>query len=142
MFDSILTTLKHFVYENGGLFLVFLIMNILDWLTGTAKARYLKKENSSSGIIGVIKKLGNWIIILIAFAMAYAFIKLGKMIGIDLGLTNLLGWFVLLTLTANEIRSILENLIECNIKVPKFLIKGLEVCNEKIEEVTRNEKNN
>lgn len=141
-----LETIKCFLtclgYENGGFFLLFLMMNVLDWITGSIKARYLKTENSSSGVIGVVKKLGNWIIIFIAFAMSYAFIRLGKMIGIDLGITNLLGWFVLLSLTVNEIRSILENLIACNVKVPYFLIRGLESCNKKIEEMTDNEKDN
>lgn len=142
MIDSIIFVSNYLSYENGGFFLVFLMMNILDLLTGIAKAKYLGKENSSSVVIGIVKKLGNWIILLIAFVMPYAVIKLGKMIGINLGITNLLGWFVLLSLTINEVRSILENLIECNIKVPKFLIKGLEVCNKKIEEITGNEKDN
>ena len=32
----------------------------------------------------------------------------------------------------NEIRSILENLVECDVKLPEWLIKGLEVAGDKI----------
>lgn len=39
----------------------------------------------------------------------------------------LFGWFTLASLLVNEIRSILENLVECGYSVPDFLIRGLAV---------------
>ena len=39
----------------------------------------------------------------------------------------LFGWFTLASLLVNEIRSVLENLVECGYNVPAFLIKGLAV---------------
>ncbi len=57
-------------------------------------------------------------------------IEIGKTIGIDLGITTLLGWFVLASLLINEIRSILENFVEAGFNVPRILIKGLEVADK------------
>lgn len=50
----------------------------------------------------------------------------------------LFGWFTLVCLIINETRSIIENLLEIGIKVPSFLIKGLDIY-EKIIEKTLNE---
>lgn len=80
------------------------------------------------GFRGILKKVGYWIIIAIAFLIPAVFIHLGKdVMGIDLGFLVLLGWFTLASLLVNEIRSILENLVECGYHVPEFLIRGLAV---------------
>ena len=106
----------------------YLLCNILDWLTGWCKSRKLGKENSRMGFRGILKKVGYWIIIAIAFLIPAVFIHLGKdVMGIDLGFLVLLGWFTLASLLVNEIRSILENLVECGYHVPEFLIRGLAV---------------
>ena len=106
----------------------YLLCNILDWLTGWCKSRKLGKENSRMGFRGILKKVGYWIIIAIAFLIPAVFIHLGKdLMGIDLGFLVLLGWFTLASLLVNEIRSILENLVECGYHVPEFLIRGLAV---------------
>ena len=73
-----------------------------------------------------------------AFGASAIFIEIGKVIGIDLGITTLLGWFVLASLLVNEIRSIIENFVEAGYKVPAVLTKGLQVAekmiNKEIEE--------
>ena len=114
------------------LFAAFLILNITDYVTGIIKARYTKTENSAKGFQGIVKKLGGWVILAIAFFISYAFGSLGELIGMDLGFTVILGWFVLAASIINEIRSILENLVEIGVEVPPFLIKGLEAANKKI----------
>ena len=55
--------------------------------------------------MGVMKKLGYWIMILSAFGIGAVFIEIGEIIGIELGVTTMLGWFVLASLSINEIRS-------------------------------------
>ena len=88
------------------------------------------KENSVKGWQGVLKKLGYWIMIMVAFGASAVFIEIGKAIGVDLGITTLLGWFVLASLIINEIRSILENFVEAGYNVPTILVKGLEVADK------------
>ena len=69
--------------------------------------------------------------IAIAFFLAVGFVEVGTIIGVDLGFTQLFGWFTLATFIINEIRSILENLVIMGVEVPAFLTKGLEVASNK-----------
>lgn len=110
------------------IFAGYLLCNVLDWLTGWYKSRKLGKESSKTGLKGILKKLGYWVIILVAFLIPELFMHLGKdLLGVNLEFLVLLGWFTLATLLVNEIRSILENLVECGYEVPDFLIRGLAV---------------
>lgn len=127
---TIVAVLSYILGEHWWLFLAFVLLNIGDWFTGWMKSRLLKKENSVAGWKGVLKKLGYWIMIMVAFGASAIFIEIGKVIGIDLGITTLLGWFVLASLLINEIRSICENFVEAGFNVPQILVKGLEVADK------------
>lgn len=106
----------------------YLLCNILDWLSGWYKARKLGTETSKAGLKGILKKIGYWVIILVAFLLPEMLINLGRdVLGIHLDFLMLFGWFTLACLLINEIRSILENLVECGYDVPAFLITGLAV---------------
>lgn len=124
---AVVAVLSYILGEHWILFVAFLLLNVGDWITGWMKSRMAGKENSVKGWQGVLKKLGYWIMIMMAFGASAVFIEIGKAIGIDLGITTLLGWFVLASLIINEIRSILENFVEAGYNVPTILVKGLEV---------------
>lgn len=110
------------------IFAGYLLCNVLDWLTGWYKSRKLGRESSKTGLKGILKKMGYWVIILVAFLIPELFIHLGEdLLNVKLDFLVLLGWFTLATLLINEIRSILENLVECGYNVPDFLIRGLAV---------------
>lgn len=109
------------------LFALFLMFNVIDWLTGWYKARQLNKESSKIGLNGLLKKLGYWAIIIVAFSISLSAIEIGKIIGIDLSFLICFGWFILASLMINEARSILENLVETGYNVPPLLVKGLAV---------------
>ena len=86
--------------EHWYLCALFLALNIADWVTGWMKSRIMKKENSVKGWQGVLKKIGYWIMITFAFMVAAGLIEIGEIIGVDLQITTLLGWFVLASLIA------------------------------------------
>lgn len=110
------------------IFAGYLLLNIIDWATGWYKSRKKGLESSKTGLRGILKKVGYWVIILVAFLMPEMLINLGQdVLGLNLEFLMLFGWFTLASLLVNEIRSILENLVECGYKVPEFLIKGLAV---------------
>ena len=117
------------------LFVAFAALNILDYITGIIKSRIAHKENSVKGFKGIVKKLGYWVVIAIAFFLAVGFKDIGAVIGIDLGFTVFIGWFTLCTLIINEIRSVLENLVEMGVEVPAWLAKGLEAANDKLKDI-------
>lgn len=127
---GIVAALSYIFGEHWTLFAIFLLFNVIDWITGWMKSRLAGKENSQKGFTGVMKKLGYWLMIFLAFAAGYWFISMGNLLGIDLQITKLLGWFVLASLTVNEFRSILENFVQAGFNVPQVLIKGLEVADK------------
>ena len=126
--------LSYILGEHWFLFVLFLLLNVIDWGTGWMKSRINNVENSKAGLKGVLKKLGYWLMIMVAFGASAAFVEIGKTIGIDLGITTLLGWFVLASLLVNEIRSVCENFTEMGIKVPRILTEGLEVANKVVNQ--------
>lgn len=137
---AIVAVLSYILGEHWILFVAFLLLNVADWLTGWMKSRIKKKENSVAGWKGVLKKLGYWLMVAVAFGASAVFIEIGRTIGIDLGVTTLLGWFVLASLLINEIRSIIENFVEAGFNVPKILTKGLEVADKIVnQEEEKNE---
>lgn len=125
-------------YYGAYLFGIYFLLNVLDWLTGWYKARVKKEANSKSGMKGIVKKVGYWVILLIAFLIPYMFQRLGKdLLGVDLGYLSALGWFTLANLLINEIRSILENLVACGYRVPEILKRGLEITEKVINETEK-----
>lgn len=129
---SVVTFLTMVLGEHWILFALFLLFNVIDFITGWMKARITKKENSIKGFKGVIKKLGYWLIILVSFSTSLLFVEIGEVLEIDLSITTMLGWFVLASLAINEVRSIIENIVECGYKVPVILIKGLDIASRVI----------
>lgn len=103
------------------------------------KSRIAGKENSAKGWQGVLKKLGYWVMIMVGFGASAIFIEIGVVIGVDLQITTLLGWFVLASLLINEIRSIVENFVEAGYDVPKVLVKGLEVADKVVNKDSEDE---
>ena len=114
------------------LFVGFLTLNIIDYITGVRQSRLTGNDNSAKGVRGVWKKLGYWLMVLVAFLASAIFIEIGKTIGIDLAVTAYIGWFTLASLIINELRSILENFVEAGDNVPSVLTKGLEVAENAI----------
>lgn len=131
--------LTYILGEHWILFAAFLGLNVIDWVTGWMKSKMANKENSMKGWKGVLKKLGYWMMILVAFVSSAVFIEIGKTIGINLGVTTLLGWFVLASLLVNEIRSIIENFVEAGFNVPVILAKGLEVADKAVNQENEEE---
>lgn len=131
---AVVAFLTLFLGKYWFLFVIFLALNVIDYITGWMKSKLTKTINSQAGLKGVIKKLGYWIMILVAFIASVFFIQIGMVLGIDLHITSALGYFVLASLTINEIRSIIENLVEAGYQVPTVLTKGLEVADKVINQ--------
>ena len=127
---AVIAVLSYVLGEHWFIFVAFILLNVADWITGWMKSRLAGKENSVKGWQGVLKKLGYWLMVLVAFGAGAVFIEIGDSIGVDLGVTTLLGWFVLASLIINEIRSILENFVEAGFKVPAILVSGLKVADK------------
>ena len=117
-----------FIYLFGGLDIALqclLISIVIDYITGMLKSYKSSKLNSKIGIKGILKKVG----ILCLVALAVLIDKIA-------GETGLIRTLIIYYLFANEGLSIVENLSEIGILVPKFLTDRLE----QLKEGTKNEK--
>ena len=139
MVGAAVAVLSYILGEHWFLFVLFLLLNAIDWGTGWMKSRINNVENSKAGLKGGLKKLGFWLMIMVSFGASAAFVEVGKIINLDLGVTTLLGWFVLASLLVNEARSICENLVEMGVNVPTILVKGLQAANRVVNQEDDNE---
>ena len=64
---SVVAVLPYLLVPHWILFALFLGLNVADWFTGWMKSRIAHKESSSAGWKGVLKKLGYWLMIVLAF---------------------------------------------------------------------------
>lgn len=111
------------VYCFGGFDMALnslLIFIVLDYITGLMKAYKNKKMNSKVGIIGILKKLG-----------MLCMVAVGCVVDHLIGDTGSIRTVLIYCLIANEGISILENLGEMDIFIPKFLRAKLEQLNHK-----------
>ena len=56
---------------QGGLFAAYLILNVIDYITGIIKAKKKKTESSKEGVKGILKKVCYWFIIVTTFIISY-----------------------------------------------------------------------
>lgn len=141
---SIFTILTERLGIEWTLFAGFLILNIIDYITGIVKAKLKNKENSNKGLIGVVKKIGYWLLIFLSFFIPFLLTIIEKKLNLGININFIMdfGWFTLVCLILNETRSILENLVEIGVRVPKFLIIGLEKYQELINSSSNKLSNN
>ena len=139
MVGAAVAVLSYVLGPHWFLFALFLGLNIIDWLTGWIKAKITGSESSKTGLIVILKKFAYWMVVIASFSLSAAFVEVGKIIDMNLGVTTLLGWFVLASFLVNEGRSICENFVEMGVEVPKVLVKGLQVANKVVNQEDDNE---
>lgn len=113
---SILAT--YFIYLVGGIdvaFISLVVIMTLDYITGVLSAIYNKKLNSKIGYKGILKKASYLLVI-----------ALGVILDKLLGQTGSVRTLVIYFFVANDGISILENVGEMNIPLPKKLKELLD----------------
>lgn len=119
----ILTT---FVYLLGGFDVALqslLIVIVIDYISGVSSAIYNKKLSSKVGLKGIIKKF-----------CYLCIVALSVVIDNLLGQSGMIRSLVIYFFVANDGLSIIENMADMNIKLPKKLIDALEQIKKKGEE--------
>ena len=116
--------------------IVLIAVMLVDYGTGMLNA-WLKNElNSRVGILGILKKISYFALIVVGMAVDYilnsAFVK----ININFNIGNYIGIIVVVWLIINEIISILENLSLIGIPLPKFLQKIVSHLKDNIDDTT------
>lgn len=116
---------------------VFLLVgcNIVDYITGLCAARYRQDKEISSykSIRGITKKVCMWLLVLIG-----SFVDILIQYAIDCTGTEITIPFVVATvvavwLVANEIISILENMLDIGVTMPPFLMPIVKYIKKQVE---------
>ena len=123
--DVISVIFTTFVYLIGGFDIAIqslLIVMVVDYLTGIAAAIYNKELSSKIGFKGILKKFSYLCVI-----------ALSVVIDNLTGQSGLIRTLVIYFFVANDGLSIVENMAEMNIKLPKKLIDALDQIKKKGE---------
>lgn len=134
VWGGIVAVLSYLFGVHWPVFLLFLALNVVDYIYGVAKAKATSTWSSTKGAKGVVKKVSYWVVIALAFGLSAVFMELGTVIGVNLGFLQLIGWFVLALYIINELTSILENMVALGVDVPEFLIRGLAAVKTAVDE--------
>ena len=118
----LLTTI---IYLLGGMDIALkslIIIIMIDYITGIASAIYNKKLSSKIGFKGIIKKFSYLCIV-----------ALSVVIDNLIGQNGVIRTLVIYFFVANDGLSIIENMAEMDIKLPKKLIDSLEQIKKRSE---------
>lgn len=133
-FSTITAFVQYILGSHMFLFLLYFILNVLDMLSTLVEIFTTEKEfKGREFVVGLVRKVGYWIIIAVAFGVSAVLQNLGTNFGIDLGITELLGWFVLASLIFHELRSILVSLQKAGIAIPEILVKSLNLVEKELD---------
>lgn len=116
---------------------VFLLVgcNLVDYATGLLAARYRTENiNSYKSIKGIIKKVCQWLLVLIGAWVDVLINYAISCAGISLTVPFLVATVVAVWLVVNEIISILENMIDIGVKLPPFLMPIAKYIKTQVED--------
>lgn len=118
IFDKFLIVLTFAIGLMGGMDIALrslLIIIALDYITGVLSAIYNKELSSKIGLKGIAKKLGYLCGVILACLLDSL-----------TGNTNIIRMLVIYLFIANDGISIIENLAEMNVKLPKKVLEVLK----------------
>ena len=110
------------------LYTLFAFFIFLDTVTGLIKAFKNRRIKSRTLRNGLFCSVGELVFLAMAIALVY-FIPV----------IRLFIFMLIFLMVLKELISILENLVEIGVKLPKWLIKGLKVYTDKIENLGEQE---
>lgn len=102
--------------------IVLIVVMLLDYCTGMAKSWANNTLSSKVGITGILKKFGYLIMVAVAAVVDWILQSVFIEIGVDLHISFACGVIITVWLIVNELISILENLSEIGVPLPKFLV--------------------
>ena len=123
-------------YFNVLLIPIFMLVAVMliDYVTGMAAASYTKQLNSRIGVMGILKKAGYIALVAVGMVVDYLITSALVQIGVNMQINYCFGMIITIWLIINELISILENLGELNIPLPKFLVDMIKSLKSKVED--------
>lgn len=107
---------------------------LIDLTTGLAKAKIQGKINSDTGYQGFWRKTAMLTALVFGICLDALIDYVGTLGIISISLDSPVGRLLALYIAINECISILENLVACGVKMPKFISAALEAVQEDLDQ--------
>lgn len=121
---------------------VLLLAMIIDYITGMTAAWHRSELSSKKGVFGITKKVSYLALVCVGMGADWLIYSGLQYMGISLEYTLLFGVVVTIWLIINELTSILENLGQIGVPLPKFLLKVVNHLKNTVERhVDKGDKN-
>ncbi len=115
--------------------IVLVLCNLIDYSTGLVASPFRNQTiNSYKSIRGIAKKVCMWLLIIVGALLDWLLIGTSASIGIALPFTYLISIIVTVWLIANEIISILENMVDIGVSIPPFLMPLVKNIKRQVED--------
>ena len=116
MISVVVTTFLWLIGEIDIAFLCLIVAIVLDYISGLIKAYNTKTLSSSIGFRGILKKIGILVLVMLSVVVDRITVNNG-------GIRTLVIYYFV----ANEGLSVLENLAQAGLPIPKKLKEALKV---------------
>lgn len=121
--------------------IVMIVVMLIDYGTGMAQAFVSGTLNSRIGVVGIIKKIGYIVAVTVGIVADYLISSALTQVGINLQINYCIGMIVTIWFIINELISVLENLAEIGIPLPKFLVSIVKRLKVTVESKTEGDVN-
>lgn len=101
---------------------LMIISNLFDYATGLIASKFRNQDiNSYRSIRGIFKKVAMWALVAVGAILDEIIKYSTAQIGVDVKIQFLIASIVSIWITCNEAISILENIQDIGVPIPKFL---------------------
>ncbi len=109
--------------------------NVLDYITGLIAATYRSEDGITSykSIRGIFKKISMWLLVVVGAVVDALISYTTNTFGWTLKISFLIAAIVAVWLVLNELISIIENLKDIGVPIPKFLLPLVKNIKKKAE---------
>lgn len=110
--------------------------NIIDWITGMMAAKSRGQRLSSQvAMLGVFRKVAQWLLVVTGIIIDELLLYVAGNLPMELHIRFVVACVLTVWIMCNELLSILENIVDIGVKVPKFLIPLVEQIRDKTEDL-------
>lgn len=134
VFFTLLLSMISIYFENLAIPIIILtVVIICDYITGMYKSIKTTGLDSKTGIKGIIKKMFYYILIIVAMVTDYILATGMSQVGVTGEYKIIVSVLVTYWLIINEMISIVENLNNIGVPIPKFLSQIISKIKIKVE---------
>ncbi len=114
--------------------ILLVVLQLIDYATGLCAAKYRNEHISSyKSFNGIAKKICMWLLVVVGGIVDWLIVYGSTSIGITLPLNGIVAIAVCVWLMCNEIISVLENMIDIGVRLPKFMLRITKHIQSKVE---------